>query len=69
MSSVDNQRVCLTLCSRTFQLNHRLRYNMEYLNVIFPYEVYKLEHILMTVSVFWCYGGEVSTGPTFRYCH
>jgi len=30
---------------------------MEYLNVIFPYEVYKSEQMLMTVSFFWCYGG------------
>jgi len=46
MPSVNSQRVCLTLCSWTFQLNHRLRYNMEYLNAIFTYEVYKLEHML-----------------------
>jgi len=31
---------------------------MEYLNVIFPYEVYKLEQMLMTVPFFWCYGGK-----------
>jgi len=53
-----NKSACLTLCSRTSQLNHRLHYNTEYLNVISPYEVYKLEHILTTVSVFWCYGGK-----------
>jgi len=47
-----NKSECLTLCSRTSQLNHRLCYNTEYLNVIFPYEVYKLEYILMAVSVF-----------------
>jgi hypothetical protein len=58
MPSVNNLRVCLTLCSRTSQLNHRLHYNMEYLNAIFPYEVYKLEHMLMTVSFFWCYVGK-----------